>query len=370
MFGVIRFFSLVICVSTILFASELRAQGAADVYVQIEARPAKDAALERAAAYAATFPNVQGFRVGNGWYGIALGPFTAEEAENQLRLLRNEGLIPSDSYITDQSRLGERFWPTTEAMAPDAPETTADSAADTATDTTADEPATEELAAAEAQPEPATLPEESRSEALASESLLASEGRMDLQRAMQWFGTYAGAIDGSFGKGTRGAMAAWQEAAGYEPTGVLTTAQRAEILTAWEEERTSLGLTIVTEEEAGIRIELPLGLVAFDHYDPPFATFAPKGDSGYQVLLISRQGDAKSLVALFERLQALSIIPMSGDRSVEKNSFQLNGEGNGTTAYAEARLDGSFIKGFALIAPTDDTHRRERVLAAMKASFA
>jgi len=43
-----------------------------------------------------------------------------------------------------------------------------------------------------------------------------------------WF--YNAAIDGSFGRGTRNSMAAWQEANGYEINGILTTAQRAELL--------------------------------------------------------------------------------------------------------------------------------------------
>jgi S1-C subfamily serine protease len=193
---------------------------------------------------------------------------------------------------------------------------------------------------------------------------------MDLQRAMQWFGVYQGAIDGSFGKGTRAAMADWQGRNGFEPTGVLTTAQRAALTGAWTREREELGLTSLTEPEAGITIDLPLGLVEFEGYQPPFVSFKDRTGAGWQVLLISRKGDQKTLVQLFDRVQALAAIPMDGERTLAKSSFTVTGEGMGTTAFAEARLEGGFIKGFALIAPTADETRRVRVLEAMRASFA
>ena len=57
-----------------------------------------------------------------------------------------------------------------------------------------------------------------------------------MQTALQWFGFYTSTIDGAFGRGTRASMAAWQEAQGLDPTGILTTAQRATLTTAWRDE--------------------------------------------------------------------------------------------------------------------------------------
>lgn len=335
---------------------------AQDTWVQIEAQPSLSEAQERAQAYAGAFPNVQGYKLGSGWYGIVLGPFTPEEAARQLDLLRRERMIPADSFIAENSALGRRFWPAgVTSIAP-------------ATGTPADAPASAPATAQPATPAPATTapaPDtETRDEALAAEGALGKEDRLDLQRAMQFFGTYPGKIDGSFGKGTRAAMAAWQAANGLPETGILTTAQRDRLITGWKAEIAALGLQTVTEDEAGIVIDLPMGLIAFDRYAPPFVTYGEKAGSGYQVLLISRQGDARALVALFDQMQALSLIPMEGPRELKPSSFVIEGRSGDRTAHVEARLEGGLIKGFALIAPAADDARRTRVLAAMQSSFA
>ena len=51
-----------------------------------------------------------------------------------------------------------------------------------------------------------------------------------LQRALAWAGFYDSAIDGLYGRGTRAAMKGWQSVNSYDVTGVLTRAQRAEII--------------------------------------------------------------------------------------------------------------------------------------------
>ncbi|MEZ5869689.1 MAG: peptidoglycan-binding domain-containing protein [Defluviimonas denitrificans] len=61
---------------------------------------------------------------------------------------------------------------------------------------------------------PAVLPDETPAEARRSEALLTGDDRKELQEALQWYGHYAGAIDGAFGPGTRRSMAEWQTAEG------------------------------------------------------------------------------------------------------------------------------------------------------------
>lgn len=345
-----------VAVLTGLFAARLAA--AQDAWVQIEAQPSLPEAEGRARAYAGTFANVQGYKLGTGWYGILLGPFTPGEAQRQLDLLKRERMIPSDSFIAEGAALGRRFWPAgVTAAAP------------------ATEPVPPAPPVAEAAPaEPVvTLPaddNESMDQALSGESALEKQDRLDLQRAMRYFGTYAGKIDGAFGKGTRAAMAAWQATRGFAETGVLTTFQRATLLSDWKAETAALGLETVTEEEAGIVIDLPMGLITFDRYSPPFVAYGEKDGSGYQILLISRQGDARALVALYEQVQALALVPMDGPRDLKASSFTIEGQNADRIAHVEARLEGGLIKGFALIAPTADMSRSARVLAAMQASFA
>ena len=100
--------------------------------------------------------------------------------------------------------------------------------------------------------------------------------------------TYDAAIDGAYGRGTRSSMRAWQEANNHEPTGILTTRQRAELLAAYNAVLDGMNLQLVRDDASGIEIMIPTGVVAFSEYEPPFARFEPKGDIDAKVLLIAK----------------------------------------------------------------------------------
>lgn len=324
-------------------------------WVQIEARPTLGEAEERARAYASLFPNVAGFAMSTGWYAIALGPYAPEEAAGQLTVLKGEGLIPADSYLTEGARFGQQFWPVGGAAS--APATAP-----------APEAALPETGTA-APALPPALPDETPDEARRSEAGLSGEARKELQEALQWYGHYQGGIDGAFGAGTRRSMASWQAAEGLEATGILTSVQRDRLLTGYRSERDAIGLQPVTEEEAGIGIVLPMSLVEFDRYQPPFAQFREKAGSGYQVLLISQPGDAATLSGLYDLMQTLEIVPVEGERQLSRSSFVLTGSNSRIASYTMAELKGGFIKGFTLVWPVADAARAAKVLDAMKAGF-
>lgn len=334
---------------------------AQDTWVQIEARPTLAEGEERARAYSGAFANIQGFAMATGWYAIVLGPYSPEDAGAAIAQLKSDRLIPDDSYVTDGSRFGARFWPVGAAASGGAgaavvePEAAPETAA-------APEPTVEPVA----EPEP----QETEAQALAAESLLSQDERMALQTALQWAGHYAGAIDGSFGQGTRRSMAEWQAASGHAATGVLTTAQRAELVGAYQAEQAAFGYAAVHETEAGIDIRLPLGLVAFDRYDPPFVHYAPRDGSGLEVYLISQPGDQGSLFALYDMMQTLTIVPLDGPRAIEADGFTIAGQDADRASYTMARLEGGLIKGFTLVWTPAQAQRAERILDEMKASFA
>ncbi len=342
---------------------------AQETWLQVEAQPTLREAEERARAYAGIFPNVAGYALPSGWYAVVLGPFTPEEARRQLGLLRDERMIPADSYVAEGDRLGNRFWP---AGAPVAATGSAP-AGTPGQDGTG--PAAEAAIAAPSEPAappaasaPAPVPEETPREARAAEAALPVEARQDIQRALQWFGVYEGAIDGAFGPGTRRSIAAWQSGAGVEETGTLTTRQRTTLIERWQAEVAELGLTTVAEEEAGIEIALPMNLLEFDGYEPPFVKYRARNGSGMQVLLISQQGDQGRLFGLYDLVQTLSIVPLDGPRSREKASFSIDGRNGEVQSFTRATLSGGLIKGFMLVTKPDDP-RAARVLAAMQQSF-
>ena len=347
-------------VLSLAFGPAARAQD--QVWVQIEALPTLQDAQDRARAYASAFPNVAGFKLRSGWYGIVIGPYGVESGAAKLVELTRENLVPQDSYIADGSDFRQQFWPIGGQVPPVIPDITATA-----------EPSSEApnvaLEDPVITPEPVVILEETKAEARQSESALPTADRQALQTALQWFGYYASTIDGDFGPGTRNSMAAWQTDNGVDPTGVLTTTQRGTLLAAYGQAQAELGLQTVTETASGIEITLPTALVKFDHYEPPFVHFAEKDGSGVQVILISQPGDQNSLYGLYDILQTLEVVPLGGDRTRGERSFTIMAKNATLESYSYAELSGGLIKGYILVWKPSDADRMTRVLAAMQASF-
>jgi S1-C subfamily serine protease/peptidoglycan hydrolase-like protein with peptidoglycan-binding domain len=349
-----------LAVAILMIAPAARAQDDGLAWVQIEAQPSLAQARRSIRGYAAELQDVNGFSLGGGWYGIALGPYTPQDARQVLRVLRSEGVIPRDSYIADSEDYRQQFWPV---------------GADSLAEATPEE--AEQVAETDEQPaEPTpTLepeisePDETPREARASERDLSRAQRSELQEALKWAGFYGGAIDAAFGRGTRGAMARWQEANSFEETGILTTMQRAELLRQYNEILDGLNLEVVRDESAGIEMILPTGVVNFEKYEPPFAHYAASDDIDAKVLLISQEGDENTLTGLYDIMQTLEIVPQTGPRNLDRRAFTLIGEGALTISHTQAWLRDGHVKGFTLIWPAGDEERRIRLLGEMQESF-
>lgn len=349
---------LALLLSTLLFMHP-RTAAAQDgqVYIQVEALPDQATAEARAQAYSALFPETNGFGLRSGWFGIHLGPYAPDQAAELLAGLKGERLIPADSFIAYPRDLRDQFFPATGAAAP-----AAEAAATEA-------PATETPVIVEPPPAAAEIPDEDRQQARDSEALLTPEERRDLQTALQWFGFYPSAIDGAFGPGTRNSMAAWQEAQGMEPTGVLTTRQRRALLDAWKGELAAFGFQEVIESESGITVTLPLALVEFDHYEPPFVHYRAKVDGAPKIVLISQPGDQAALYGLYDVLQTLESVPLDGARDRDDRSFRIRGTSAKADTTVYAQLNGDRIKGWMLISTPGNEGRDARVLKVLQDSF-
>jgi peptidoglycan hydrolase-like protein with peptidoglycan-binding domain len=324
------------------------------VWVQIEAQPTLAQAEERAQAWTALFPETQGYQLRSGWYGIVLGPYPTLEAQIRLDSLTREGLIPADSFIAYSRNFGDAFWP---------PEGTPTVLPEVLPETIPEVVEPEVIA-------PTDIPDETRQEARDSELLLTEDQRKELQVALQWFGFYQGGIDGAYGPGTRNSMAAWQEAQGMlEPTGILTTRQRRSLLDDWREETAAFGFAEVVEEKAGITVSLPLGLVEFDHYEPPFVHFRSKTDTGPRVILISQPGDQAAFNGLYDILQTLEAVPMDGPRDRSDRDFRIRGTSATTDTTVYAELKGGKIKGWMFISSPGNEARDARIIRQIENSF-
>jgi S1-C subfamily serine protease len=343
-----------LAIAAALPPSAARAQDSA--WVQIEALRTLSEAQARAQAYGERFDNVAGFRLGSGWYAVALGPFAPPLARAELVALRNAGQIPPDSYISDGASYGQRFWPVgagalappaTAPTRPDEPETPPDS----------------QVA------EPDYTPDETPDAARRNELLLSAEERREVQEALQWFGHYSAGIDGAFGRGTRAGMAEWQQRQGYPVTGVLTTAQRAELIAEWRAPFDALGLAPVRSAEAGIEMVMPTARVAYARTEAPFVHYDATDGSEMRVLLISQAGDEATLFGLYDIMQTLTIVPAEGPRERSARAFTIRGTSPGLNSHTEARLEGGAIKGFTFVWSDRDPRVIEAVIDRMRDSF-
>lgn len=330
------------------------------VWVQVEAQQSLNRAMQRARDYAIAVEDVNGFAVGGGWYAIVVGPYRRADAELVLRQYRRDGLIPRDSFVQLSSRLRQQFYPVGANLL------------GTGAVTSPDVVPSGEIETAQAPqvaPTTAAPADETPAQARQSERSLSRAEREQLQVMLQWAGHYDAAIDGAFGRGTRGAMGAWQQANGFEATGVLTTLQRITLREQYNAVLEGLNMQSVRDSETGIEVRLPAGVVAFDRYEPPFAHYEPTGDLPAKVLLISQPGDQDTLFGLYEIMQTLEIVPLEGPRERRDRSFTLVGQNATTISYTEAALEDGQIKGFTLIWPAGDEERRRRLLAEMRRSF-
>lgn len=365
------------------------AQGA--YWVQIEAHATLRTAEEFATRYQERLGQVAGFRIAGGWYALAVGPYaTSEEADAERAALLARGEIREDSYVTDSAIYGQQFWPAGgQALSAPAAEPAAGAEVEPAATDAAEpdaageatqaavEAVAEEAPAAEPEPEVvapaapalADYPEESLADARRLEYDLTRDDRMAIQVALQWFGHYRSLIDADFGPGTRAAIRAWQEAQGVEPTGYLTTRQRMTLLTGYESAVARYAFGPFRDEEAGIEVTLPLGMIAFDHHEAPFAHFNEINDSGMRLLLLSQEGSQSTFFGLYEILQTLEVIPLEGARERGRDSFTITGRSAGARAHAEARLERGAIKGWILLWEPAADADAELVMGTIRDSF-
>ncbi|MEE9427749.1 MAG: trypsin-like peptidase domain-containing protein [Paracoccaceae bacterium] len=322
------------------------------VWVQIEAQRSLNGAQEVARRYAGTIQQISGFAMRSGWYAIAIGPFSPADAQDVLQQLRVTRQIPGDSYVVDGSSFGQQFWPIG-AVAGSAPIVVPEN------------PQEQETVVVQ----PLIPAEETVAQARSAERQLNREERMLLQTALKWEGFYSSAIDGAIGPGTRNSMAAWQTQEGFEPTGVLSTKQRSDLVGRYQEMLASLGIAPIIDNTAGIQIDLPTAMVTFDRYDPPFAHFKASDDDGVQVLLISQTGDEATLRGLYDIMQTLEIVPLNGPRKFGKRNFTLAGENSDLSSYTYAALADGHVKGFTVIWPGQSDRRSALVVNAMQSSF-
>lgn len=342
----------------VFFAMTFGASAQDSFWVQIEARQTLAGAQDRARDYAGRLDSVHGFYIGDGFYGIFIGPFDEPQAETTLARLLDRGAVPSDSFVKNGRFFQQQFWPI------------GGGAQTTITPPPDPVVAIPAVTSPPVPQDPDFGVDETPAQARASEDALTGQQREDLQRALQWAGHYDAGIDGAFGRGTRSAMQAWQTANGFAATGILTSRQRAALMADYNSLLDGMNMRLVRDAASGIQMQIPTDVVAFTEYQPPFVRFEASNDiPDAKVLFISQSGDIGRLTGLYEIMQILDIVPPDGPRRLTNEGFEIEGVGDRVHSTTTVSLRDGEIKGFTLVWPAGDDARRQRILADMRASF-
>ena len=329
-------------------------------WIQIEAKQSLIQAEERAKIYAQELDDIAAHSLGSGWYAISMGPYPTPQAQAILDTLKSQGAVPRDSFVSNGQNYRQTVWTAQSAAADDTPTDDGQDAAVIDIAQPAEDPADA--------PAP-QLPDETRAQALASERNLSRDEKRDLQMMLQWAGFYNSTLDGLFGRGTRTSMANWQQANDFDPTGVLTTAQRAELRRQYMAVIADLGLTQINDPQAGVSLKLPMERLEFSQYAAPLAHYRSRAQGIEQVFLISIDGEREDLSALYEVLQTLEIVPLDPDASKSRDEFVIRGETADRFVYIQAALADDGIKGFGLVWPSANREQYDRLLSEMANSL-
>ena len=306
-------------------------------WIAIEVHRNLELAIRRARFVSDDVPKTRVFQLKNGSYAVVAGTYDQFDASSIRQQLVAEGVIPSESYATAGSNFDVQVWPPIDEMDSTGTATDPDAEIDHAQNA-------EELA-----------------EHLAHQ--------MAIQRVLKYFGDYKAKIDGVFGKGTFAAIAAFQERNGFAATGSLTPEQEKHLFDTFKFELTESGLHEIADPDAGITVALPIDLIRFSSYDPPFAIYDPVEGQGIQVLLISMVGNASTLKLLHEIMQLSGRIPTGSQSYVDRDSFVISSDAGDMSSYTYAGLRNGRIKGFSVAwQQADDLYSRE-IVPKMLASF-
>ena len=324
-------------------------------WIQIEAHEDVRTALSQARALTARFPETHAFRIPDGSYVIALGPFDRSQALNRNRSLIGSALIPQNSFVTLGHDFVSQFWPVGANanarlsgnletdfayIAPD-PEDGSISAL----------PLDDVVTAEREEPEPGAI------------------DMMQIQTALQWTGDYDSIIDGLYGPRTATAIEDYQRRNGLEATGWLTAEQYAGLVSDYEAELRLTNLFDLEDEQAGIALKYPASLVEFSGYSPPFAIFKPASGKSTRIMLVSMEGNTRTLQVLFEIVQSMDFVAKEGPRSLVRDEFNLYGYGHETNSFAHAKLQNGRIKGFVFAWPASEHEVMNRISQVMRASL-
>ena len=182
--------------------------------------------------------------------------------------------------------------------------------------------------------------------AVETSARLSDSERLKIQSALLWSGDYTGSIGGE--DPFLSAVRNFQKRAKAKITGILTSAERANLLAAAKTHEDEFGWTIVTDPSTGVRLGLPAKLVTQVREATRGTRYSsPHGD--VQVETFRIKTTELKLAALFDQQKREPATRKVESSALRDDSFFINGmqglKNFSVRAYAR---DGE-IRGFTLL---------------------
>lgn len=226
------------------------------------------------------------------------------------------------------------------------------------------------LAAASPQPAGAQAPSDAAIEAArGAYEALADMDRKAIQDALIWTGDYSGLTDGTFGRQTFAAIAAYQRRIRQPPNGILPPQARAALMAAAQHARNAAGFALVDDGKTGIRIGIPTKIL-------PRQSTNPSGGSRWQsaddrVTLDTRTAPPDAtLQALYDRNTSdQSPGRVVSYKVLRPDFFVVAGETAGGKFYIRYNMGPEGLRGFSIGYDKALAPQVDRLVVAIANSF-
>ncbi|MBV8567768.1 MAG: peptidoglycan-binding protein, partial [Methylobacteriaceae bacterium] len=200
---------------------------------------------------------------------------------------------------------------------------------------------------------------------------LPEDQRKAVQDALMWTGLYHGALDGTFGKGTREALIAFETREKINADAIVDQGEFARLAAAAKKAKEAVRFSTVTDDLTGVRFGLPLKLLTRRSVSRGGTRFASVDDGTVVETQVMREGDI-DLAKLFERLKADGPDRKVTYKASRADWFVVSGEAGDKRFYTRIAQGtgpkGAELRGYTLTYPASAPDF-ERISIAIANSF-
>ena len=199
--------------------------------------------------------------------------------------------------------------------------------------------------------------------------------RKAVQDALVWLGFYNGVVDGTFGKRTQDAIAAFQKSIAAPTDGIVTQAQLSALKASAQKARVAVGFQIFDDPATGARIGAPLKWLEKKTPIPDGVKLASRDGSAVLELAAPKAPD-DTLASLYARFSADSPARKLTYKAMKADAFfVVSGEEAGRKFYRRYAIapagspQASALRGFVFVYPAAKSELYDPVAIAIANAF-